>query len=98
MKRLRKLGDAVKAISPQAEIRFRGIPDRDDWWVCIISAGDIILVQTAAGPLEAALVEAAKKVQKMSQRIRAVLPSKPGDSLPPPPSDDDPDPDSERSV
>jgi len=92
MRRLRKLGEAAKAISPQAEISFRGIPDREDWWVCLISVGDAILVQTAAGPLETVLIEAAKKVQGLSQRIRAVLPS-----IPPPPGDD-PDPDSDRSV
>jgi hypothetical protein len=97
MRRLKKLGEAVKAISPQAEIRFRGIPDREDWWVCIVAVGDAILVESAAGPLETVLDETAKKVRKMSSRIRAVLPSMPGDSIPPPPPED-PDPDSERSV
>lgn len=89
MKKLCRLGEAVKAISPRAEIRFKGIPDREDWWVCVISVGDVILAESAAGPLDTVLTEVTKKVQGMSQRIRAVLAP---NSIPPPPdTSSDPD-------
>lgn len=94
MKRLRRLCEGTRAISPQAQISILGVPDREDWWVIRVSVATVILVETAAGPLDKVLSEAAKKLQGLSQRM--LMASAPngdevpdsGDrtsSLPPPP-------------
>ena len=69
MKRLRRLCEATRAISHAAKITFHGIPDRDDLWVVRVSVGDVILVETAAGTLDRVLIEAAKKLQGLSQKM-----------------------------
>jgi len=86
MRRFKRLFEAVRTISPQAELTFKGIPDREDWWVCLITVGGVIIVDTAAGPLEVVFEEAARKIGRMSQRMRAAVAAKAGDSIPPPPS------------
>jgi hypothetical protein len=91
MRRFKKLTEIVRTISPQAELTFKGIPDRDDWWICLVSVGSVIIVDTAAGPIEDVLNEAIKKIGRMSQRIRAAVAIKNGDSIPPPPSSEEPD-------
>jgi len=94
MKRLRRLCEATRQISPHAKITLHGIPDRDDVWVIRVQVGDVILVETGAGLLDKVLVEASKKLQALSQRVLlAAAPSgdedpesEPGDStIPPPP-------------
>jgi hypothetical protein len=69
MKRLRRLCEATRAISSSARITLLGVPDRDDLWVIRVSVGDVILVETGAGVLDKVLVESAKKLQSLSQRI-----------------------------
>jgi hypothetical protein len=63
-------------ISPQAEFTFRGIPDREDWWICLVSVGGLIIVDTAAGPLENVVSDATNKISRMSQRMRVALATK----------------------
>ena len=52
-----------------AEIRFKGIPDREDWVVCQIYAGGVILVESAAGPIEEVLLDVICSLERMSERI-----------------------------
>lgn len=88
MRRFKKLAEAVRTISPQAELVFKGVPDREDLWVCLIIIGGVIVVDTAAGPIEDVLNEAIKKIGRMSQRMRIAVAARNGDSIPPPPSSD----------
>jgi hypothetical protein len=60
---------ASRAITPAAEIHFRGVPDREDWIVCRVMAGDLILVESAAGPTDDVMLDVISKLEKMSQRI-----------------------------
>jgi hypothetical protein len=92
MKRLRRLCTATRQISPAAKITLHGVPDRDDLWVIRVHVADVILVETGAGLLDKVLVEAAKKLQALSQRVLlAAAPNgdEPEDfddeSVPPPP-------------
>ncbi len=83
MKRLRRLCEATRQINAAARITLHGVPDRDDIWVIRVSVGDVILVETGAGLLDKVLVEAAKKLQALSQRVLtavAVDPDDPPDS------------------
>ena len=63
-----------------------GVPDREDLWVIRVSVGDVILVETGAGVLDKVLVESAKKLQSLSQRILLAaaeeVPDGPDDSGP----------------
>ena len=73
-------------MSPAAEVRFKGIPDRDDWWVCLVSVGGVTLVESSAGPLLTVLDDVTRKLKGMSQRMVAVLDQNNGPpSIPPPP-------------
>jgi hypothetical protein len=79
-------------ISPATTIEFCGIPDREDFWAVRVRVGDIILVETGAGLLDKVIIDANKKIQKLSQRVlMAVSPNGdenengPDDSIPPPP-------------
>lgn len=56
-----------------ADLRFLGVPDRDDAWVVRVSVMDVILVETAAGPLEKVIEDATKKIKTMSQGIMAAV-------------------------
>lgn len=74
-----------------ADLRFLGVPDREDVWVVRVSVMDVILVETAAGPLERVVEEATKKIKTMSQGILAAVtegnesePSSRDSTLPPP--------------
>jgi hypothetical protein len=88
MRRFKKLTEIVRTISPKAELSFRGVPDRDDLWICLVSVGGVIIVDTSAGSIEDVLNEVIKKISRMSQRIRTAVAIKNGDSMPPPPSEE----------
>jgi hypothetical protein len=92
MKRVRRLCAAAREISPLVRIILCGIPDRVDYWAISVRVGDVILVETAAGPLDTVVMDANKKIQKLSQRVlMAISPngdedeSGSDDSTPPPP-------------
>ena len=85
MKRVRRLCAASREISPSVRIVLCAVPDRDDYWAISIRVGDVILVETGACPLDKAVMEANRKVQKLSQRVLMAI-SPGGDE-----SDDDPD-------
>ncbi len=95
MKRLRRLCEGTRAINAAAQITILGVPDRDDWWVIRVSVSSVVLVETAAGPLDKVLLEAGKRLQGLSQRMLiAVSPmgdespesSERESSIPPPPA------------
>jgi len=87
MKRLRRLCEATRLISPAATITLHGVPDREDLWVVRVAVSNVILVETSAGLLDGVVIEAAKKLQSLSQRVLlAVSPS--GDDDPDEPEDD----------
>jgi hypothetical protein len=76
----------------------RGIPDRDDWWVCVVRVGDVILFESAAGPLDFVLDETTRKMLTMSRRVKAAIFSRAGTPVPTEPSDDDaPDSDDDET-
>lgn len=78
MLRLHRLTEAARAISPVGQVAFRGIPDREDWLVCIVSVGSVILFESSAGPLDFVMDEALRKLGSMSQRVKMALRA-PGD-------------------
>lgn len=94
MKRLRRLCAATRQISPHAKITLHGVPDRDDLWVVRVQVAEVILVETGAGLLDKVIVEAAKKLQHLSQRVLLAAVengdappdsgNSPDDSIPPP--------------
>ena len=55
------------------QVAVRGIPDREDWWVCIVSVGNVILFESSAGPMDFVLDEALRKMTTMSQRVKIAL-------------------------
>lgn len=67
-----RLMEAARTITPAAEVHFRGIPDREDWWVCSIQVRGAILVESSAGPLDSVIDDVTKKLKKMSTRLKAV--------------------------
>jgi len=69
MSTVHRLLRASRAVTPAAEVQFVGIPDREDWVVCKVRAGGVILVESAAGPLDEVMVDVIAKLEKMSQRI-----------------------------
>jgi hypothetical protein len=81
MSRLEKLAEAVRTISPQAEFTFRGVPDREDLWVCLVSVGGLIIIDTAAGSVEDVLNEVIRKIDRMSHRLLAAVSTK--ENIPP---------------
>lgn len=88
MRKLRRLTEATRALSQVGQVTFRGIPDREDWFVCVVSVGDIILFESGAGPLDFVLDEALRKMSTLSQRVKVALHT-------PPPADDEDGPDSD---
>jgi hypothetical protein len=60
-------------------------------WVIRVAIKDVILIETAAGPLEKVMTETTKKLDNMSQRIIAAAHAaaqdsdEPDSSIPPPP-------------
>lgn len=94
MKRLRRLCEIVRSISPMADVRFMGVPDRDDIWIVRVAIRDAILVETAAGPLDNVMEESIRKLRALSQRFltavsqtTAEVAPTPGESTIPPPPD-----------
>jgi len=80
MKSLHLLCQAVRTLHIEGQIRFHGIPDREDWWVCIVSVGDAIITETQAGPIEDVIEIATARIQEISERVAAILES--ADSTP----------------
>ena len=73
MEALTRLCEAVRALSPQGEVRFQGVPDHEDWCVCSVWVSDVILFQSAAGPLDQVLEQVRAKIKGMSQKIHKIL-------------------------
>ncbi len=95
MRQLRRLCEAVRAISPECKLVFHGVPDRDDCWVLRIQVADVILCETGAGPVEKVVPEASKKIQSLSQRILLAAAADPDErpsSIPPASPDPPPTP------
>lgn len=69
MSTAQRLIRASKAVTSMAEVRFIGIPDREDWVVCRVMAGGLILVESAAGPVEDVMLDVVAKLEGLSQRI-----------------------------
>ena len=67
---IQRLMKASQAVTPLAELRFKGIPDREDWVVCQVLAGGIILVESSAGPIEDMIQDVIERLRRMSQRIQ----------------------------
>lgn len=65
--------DAVRAISPHAQVHFLPVPDRDDIWVLRVIVGSVVIVETAAGPLDEIGQAAGQKLRSMSRRMLAVV-------------------------
>jgi hypothetical protein len=89
-------------ISPSVRIILCGIPDREDCWAISVRVGDAILLETSAGPLDKAVIEAGKKIQKLSQRVLMAIspggdePENGSDDSIPPPAPDTPTPVTKR--
>jgi len=77
-----RLCQAVRAFTPAGEVAVRGIPDRDDWWVCTVRVSTVVIVESSAGPMEFVLDEVTRKIKSMSTRMRAVLDGTNTDDLP----------------
>lgn len=73
MDKFARLVQAVRTLSPQGVTTIRGIPDREDWFVCSVNVAGVILSESGAGPLEEVIDEVTRKIKGMSQRMRAVL-------------------------
>jgi hypothetical protein len=69
MSTVQRLIRASQAVTLLAEIRFKGIPDREDWVVCQVLAGSVILAESAAGPVDDVMQDVIGRLEKMSQRI-----------------------------
>jgi hypothetical protein len=69
MSSVHRLIRASQAVTPLAEVRFKGIPDREDWVVCQVLAGGVILAESAAGPVDTVMEDVIGRLEKMSQRI-----------------------------
>lgn len=92
MRRLARLCNAIRAISPYGSLSLTGLPSEDgsaDLWDGKITMGGVILVETK-GALEEVIEELTHKLERMSQRMLARL-----TSVPPPPGEEPP-PSSQR--
>lgn len=69
MKEIARLFAAVRAISPQADLRFIQVPDHPDMWVVRVAVGNVIIIETGGGLPMPVMQEAAKRLESMSQRI-----------------------------
>jgi hypothetical protein len=78
-----RLCQAVRSLTPAGEVAVRGIPDRDDWWVCTVRVGSVVIVESSAGPMDLVLDEVTRKIKSMSTRMRAVLEGNGIDEPPP---------------
>lgn len=68
-----RLFAAVRAIHPEAELRFAQVPDHVDMWVVRVVVGAVIIVETGGGLPDVVIPEAVRRLESMSQRImRAV--------------------------
>ena len=68
---LTRVLSAAHAITPAAEVIFRGIPDRDDWFVCRVQAAGVILTESKAGPVDIILEDTLTRLDSMSRKIQA---------------------------
>lgn len=92
MKKLRQILTAARALTPQAEVTFKGTPNEDEW-VCVVAVGAVVLFESKPGTAEVIVEEANKKLKGMSTKMRAILDSQVNDdppsdkkSKPPPPT------------
>ncbi len=60
-------------MSPQIGVTFRGTDD-EDVWVCVVSAGGMILFESKPGPMDDVIEQTIQKLQRISNKIRKVLP------------------------
>jgi len=83
MKRLKRLCEAVRALSPYGAFSLTGAPDETgkEQWKGVISIGGVILVESL-GNVEDVVAELTKKLERMSQRMMAKLSAIPP-SIPP---------------
>lgn len=81
MERLTRLLEAVRVISPHGEFRVRGIPEEDGKCQATVVIGGVVLVESPIGTPEEVVHSVTRKLEGMSQRMRATL-------TPPPPSPD----------
>ncbi len=70
---LNRLFAAVRALSPQADLRFVQVPDHPDMWVARVSVGAVILVETGGGLPDFVIHEATRRLETMVQRIRRAV-------------------------
>ena len=82
MDALERLCEAVRVISPQGEIRFRGGPNGH--WIGSVAVGGVILAEVDEGEPAAVVDALTKKLERMSQRMMARLTIPPPDGEPPP--------------
>lgn len=73
MEKFERLVRSVRTLSPQGTTSIRGIPDREDWYVCTVAVAGVILAESSAGPLDEVIDEIMRKIKAMSTRMRAVL-------------------------
>lgn len=73
MHRLTALFEAVRTLSPQAQVHFRAVPDQEGLWICSVWVANVILVESPAGEPEAVVEQVRAKIKGMSQRMKALL-------------------------
>jgi hypothetical protein len=71
MDQLTKLFDAVRAITPHGEIRFK--TGSADTWVCVVVVAGVILVETPAGTPREIVDAAIERLRGMSSRLKSVI-------------------------
>jgi hypothetical protein len=82
VKQLKRVCNAARALSNQATFGLTGVPgESDDLWRGVVSIGGVILVEYT-GTIDSVVPSIIKKLEGMSQKMRARLAS--GDSFPPP--------------
>lgn len=73
MDRLTRLLDAVRVLSPAGEFRFKGVPESADKWQGVVVVGGAVLVESPEGTVEDVIHTVTRKLEGMSQRMRATL-------------------------
>lgn len=81
MERLARLLEAVRVISPHGEFRLKGVPEQDGACQGTVVVGGVVLVESPIGTPEEVVHSVTRKLEGMSQRMRATL-------APPPPDDE----------
>lgn len=73
MVRLGHLLNTTRALSSHAQTHFLPVPDREDIWVVRITVGSVVVVETAAGPLDEVMELAIGRLAGMSYRMLAAV-------------------------